>query len=429
MKIRNNLKLGFIIFVASFFIINIFFLGVWYKYYITPSFNEQYEVLQNEVKDEIKSIQQHISNTTSDIDTTFSYIANKYNVTMILQDSSGNIIYDNTEGVETKEFLTPFLVFINNKPYLLSIGKPDSISYSSVIRSFISCELLIIAILVLIGIVVASYGILNPVSDTISDIKNYKFGKKPKKRKISGEIDYIQNAFVDLTEELEKEKDEQNRIISSISHDIKTPLTSIMGYTELLKKKKISKCDKEYLEKIYVKALNIKDIVNDFDDYLISNKNRTYNFKEIYIKDLLKNIKFEYEKDLKDKNIELKIINKCKSNSIEIDTEKIKRVFSNIIINIIRYVPDKAMIKIEVSDNDTEVIFKIIDNGKGVDEDKLDKIFEPLYTTDKSRKISGLGLSICKEIITMHGGYIKAYNNKEKGLTVEFSINKKINNF
>lgn len=429
MKIRNNLKVAFFLFVTSFFIINIFFLGIWYKYYIVPSLNEQYETLQREVSVEIQNIQKHInSNSTSDVNSMFSYIVEKYDVTLILQDIAGNIIFDNTKGVDTREFLTPFLININNKVYLLSIGKSDSLSYSSVVRSFMACELLIIGILILIGIAFASKGILNPVADTLADIKNYRFGKKPQKRKISGQIDYIQNAFVDLTLDLEKEKEEQNRIISSISHDIKTPLTSIMGYTELLKKKKLTKEEKEYLDKIYTKAVNIKDIVNDFDDYLLSNKTRTYSFKEIVLKDLLNNLKFEYEKDLKDKNIEFKIINKCKTKVIKLDVTKIQRVFSNIITNSIRYLDDKGLIKIEVSENEKDFIFKISDNGKGVDDDKLEKIFDPLYTTDKSRKISGLGLSICREIVTMHGGFIKAYNSKDKGLIIEFSINKDLNN-
>ena len=64
----------------------------------------------------------------------------------------------------------------------------------------------------------------------------------------------------------------------------------------------------------------------------------------------------------------------------------------------------------------------VSDNGKGVDENILDKIFDPLFTTDNSRKISGLGLSICREFVEMHGGTIKAYNNL--GLTIEFTIPK-----
>ena len=66
-------------------------------------------------------------------------------------------------------------------------------------------------------------------------------------------------------------------------------------------------------------------------------------------------------------------------------------------------------------------IFKISDNGKGVDENIIDKLFNPFFTTDKSRKISGLGLSICKEFVELHGGSIKA-NNIKKGFEIEFTI-------
>lgn len=171
----------------------------------------------------------------------------------------------------------------------------------------------------------------------------------------------------------------------------------------------------------------MKDIVSDFDDYLLSHKNRTYNFKNVNIKDLLNNIKFEYFDDLKDKNIKFDIINKAKETNINIDVGKINRVFNNLIVNSIRHIKgNKGHISIECRDDKDYFYFKCIDNGIGVNEENIKKIFNPLFTTDKSRKISGLGLSITKEIVEMHNGSIKAYNNKDKGLTIEFSISKNI---
>ena len=96
------------------------------------------------------------------------------------------------------------------------------------------------------------------------------------------------------------------------------------------------------------------------------------------------------------------------------------------LINSIRYIDNKGHITIECKDDKDYFYFKFSDNGKGVPEENLNKIFDPLFTTDKSRKISGLGLSITKEIVSMHGGNIKAYNNKDKGLTIEFSISKNL---
>ena len=182
---------------------------------------------------------------------------------------------------------------------------------------------------------------------------------------------------------------------------------------------------KELQEKIYNKAIHMKDIVSDFDDYLLSHKNRTYIFKSVNVRDLLNNIRFEYFDDLKEKNIRFDVINRARKANINIDIGKINRVFNNLIVNSIRHIKEeKGHIVIECRDDKEYFYFKCIDNGIGVDEKNIKKIFDPLFTTDKSRKISGLGLSITKEIVEMHGGTVKASNNKEKGLTIEFSISK-----
>ena len=289
-------------------------------------------------------------------------------------------------------------------------------------------EIIFISTITLLGLLIANKLLLEPINVTVRDINNYKFGIKPPKRKVTNEIYYVQNEFVDLTKTLEKEHDEQNRIISAISHDIKTPLTSVIGYSDLLINNKLTKKEmKELQEKIYNKAIHMKDIVSDFDDYLLSHKNRTYTFKTVNIRDLLNNIRFEYFDDLKEKNIKFETINKTRSNNINIDIGKINRVFNNLIVNSIRHIKEeKGHIVIECRDDKEFYYFKCIDNGIGVDEENLKKIFDPLFTTDKSRKISGLGLSITKEIVEMHGGTVKAYNNKDKGLTIEFSISKNI---
>lgn len=79
-----------------------------------------------------------------------------------------------------------------------------------------------------------------------------------------------------------------------------------------------------------------------------------------------------------------------------------------------------GMININIHKEKNNIKFQVSDNGPGVNEKDIDKIFDPLYTTDYSRKIHGLGLSICREFVEMHGGTITAYNNN--GLTIEFTL-------
>jgi len=106
-----------------------------------------------------------------------------------------------------------------------------------------------------------------------------------------------------------------------------------------------------------------------------------------------------------------------------VDLPKWKRIFSNIITNSLRHFSRKRKIlHISIMEQKEGVIvFEIADNGSGCKED-IEHIFDPFFTTDQGRKISGLGLSICKEIIESHNVTIKAVNNKLNGLSIIFTI-------
>ena len=431
MNKRLNVKKSFIFFILVFILINCLFLMLWFNFGVKSSIKEGYNELQNELQNDIiDNIEKNIKdNKKLDAPALFSNIAQKYELLLIVRDQNYQIIYTNINNISDREYLTPFVVSINDETYLISVGKTNTINTVAITKKFMFFEIVFISTITLLGLFIANKALLEPINLTIKDINNYKFGIKPSKRKVTNEIYYLQNEFVDLTKSLDKEHNEQNRIISAISHDIKTPLTSVMGYSDIILNSKLKKSEQlELIKKIHKKAKNMKDIVSDFDDYLLSHKNRTYTFKNVTISSLLDNIKFEYYDDLKDKNIKLDLVNKAKYNYICIDVGKINRVISNLIINSIRHIENKGHITIECKDDKDYFYFKFSDNGKGVKEENLSKIFDPLFTTDKSRKISGLGLSITKEIVNMHGGTIKAYNNKDKGLTIEFSISKYIKN-
>lgn len=127
-----------------------------------------------------------------------------------------------------------------------------------------------------------------------------------------------------------------------------------------------------------------------------------------------------------DKNINLEISSTCSQREITVDLVKLKRVFGNIINNSVTHFNGRdGLIKINVLSRANMIRFEIADNGGGVKtETDLKRIFEPLYTTDPSRKISGLGLSICKQIISSFDGRIYAKNNEIGGLSIIFLIPK-----
>ena len=347
-------------------------------------------------------------------------VAEKYDLIINIEDISGNVITDNNIKLDLP--LITRMVEANNDTYMIKIYFDNHSNVSRTILELIIMQVIVVIIILIITFIYTKQIVLKPINLLIDDIRNYKFGKKPKKRPLNTEFDLIANEFSNLTDKLDEEKEEQRRIIASISHDIKTPLTSIIGYSNLLKEQKLNNESKKYNEKINEKAINIKEILSTFDDYLLNQEKIELNTSLIQIKDIVNELNNDYKIELENNNISFVVTTKIPEQYINVDILKLKRIFSNMISNSARYLKNKGKISINILSSGDYFKFIVKDNGPGVNEKIINKIFDPLFTTDTSRKISGLGLSICKQFVEMHGGNIKAYNND--GLTIEFTIPK-----
>ena len=402
--------------VISFFIllaiINITLIFGWLNVKITPSLSkiDEFKIsVSNELRKDYSNIDELINNLDE--------YSKEKDINYNLVDSKDKVIKDSEKGLS---FFTSFIE-VDNELYYIEFTSNNIKDINNLIKEASVFQIIVFLIIYLFVFIAARLTIIKPTEGIINDIKNYKFGKKIERKPIRGELGLIQNEFVSLTERLDLEKKEQHRIISSISHDIKTPLTSIIGYGDLIKEEDDLKVIKKHNNKITDKALNIKEILSTFDDYLVNYENAPLKLNKFVISDLVNKINNDYKLDLENNNIKFEVITKLKDEVIYIDGLKLKRIFSNLISNSIRYITSNGKITIEILKDDKDYIFKIKDNGKGVDKAILDKLFDPFYTTDKSRKISGLGLSICKEFVELHGGNIKAKNLK-KGFEIEFTI-------
>lgn len=412
---NKTIRKRFIISTIFIIIINGLSLGIYFKFYVYPFIERN-----NAIKKDIDNLVEKDISYEEFVDN-FNYYKNKYNFEYLIKDNEYNIVLKTDNN--NSQLLYSNIITFDNYSYLLEIYINKEMTLSDAVSGFMLFQFGIVFIIALIFTFFVNKNIFSPIDKIINDIKQYKLGHRPRKVKIKGQLDLIQNEFVDLVDLLEEEKKEQNRIIASISHDIKTPLTSIIGYSDLINEGGLSEEQiLKYNDKINLKSKNIKELLNSFDDYLINSTKESTKISNILIKDLVKEIKNDYLLDLEFKNIILNINCSCSNMHIKIDVAKIKRVISNIIQNSIRYIEKEGKIVINIDYEEDNFVFCISDNGKGVDEKIISKIFDPLYTTDNSRKISGLGLSICKEFITSHNGTICAYNNYMGGLTVKFTI-------
>lgn len=375
----------------------------------------------NSFKNEVSIImREEYSDMSSFTDKLDSFLDDK-NILYVIEDNNRNLVFESgRDGI----LLFSDIVNINDKSYFINFLSSKKINLKKLIIEGCIFQILEVTFLIAVVYFLIRRKIINPTESIIEDIKNYRFGRKPSRRLIGGELGLIQNEFVNLTNELDNEKREQNRIIASISHDIKTPLTSILGYADLIMEEEDISLIRKYNGKINDKALHLKEILSSFDDYLVNYDNSSLKLSSVLIKDIINDLNDSYKIELENNNISFNINSKIGNERINVDVVKLKRIFSNLISNSARYLSDGGNITINISDNQSEYIFTVSDNGPGIDNKIIDKIFDPFYTTDRSRKISGLGLSICREFTNMHKGEISAYN--DNGLTIRFTISKNI---
>lgn len=407
-SISRKILIG-LIFITT---VNILTLGLWFLCNVEPMVKRKKALKKEIVTKEIKDNYQSLDNLIFDLDN-------------IKKEKEITFSIEKEKALKDKQDLYLFSkkVLINNEPYIVNAYFYKNMSILKLILELLAFQSILLTICMFLVFLFARDKIIKPVNKIIETIRNYKFGKKPEPVPAENEFALIQNEFVSLVDSLEEEKKEQNRIIASISHDIKTPLTSILGYSNLIEEENLTKEEiKKYNQKIYEKALHLKNVLATFDDYLINQKEQKLELTSIKIKDLVEEIEKDYKLELMNNGVELVIKTNLEKEIIKLDIVKFKRIISNLISNSMRYLNNNGEVLIEITSDKDNYFFHFKDNGPGVEEKILDKVFEPLFTTDNSRKISGLGLSICKEFVLMHGGSITGYNYN--GFNIDFSISK-----
>lgn len=420
---RNNLS----IIIIGTIIFNLLILFVGYSLLISPDIFGDFNTLSENFDIEVSQIAKSINENQDYQDVINEYSQGK-NLIFRLEDLNGSIIYDkNSHKLDFFYINSVKPIKIHNEIYLLKVTKQlekDEILKLPSVRNLFQI-LMIITVVILVSLFMILYfRFVRPIENFQRAVAEYKGHLNIKRTRRFDEIGKLQNSFVQLAQKLEEEKSKQYRIIASISHDIKTPLTSVMGYAEQFKKGNLSaERAEKYLNIIYSKSLVIKDLLEEFDEYLSYSQKSNLKKQEITVRDFMKVIKNEYEDELSQMGIKFKIENYCPDSVIQVDVFKMRRVFGNIIGNSLKHFSkNDTEIVISCNKKNDTVVFSVSDNGTGVEDELLTQIFEPLYTSDPGRSVAGLGLAICKEIITTHGGDIWAENNELGGLTVSFCI-------
>lgn len=204
-----------------------------------------------------------------------------------------------------------------------------------------------------------------------------------------------------------------DQLAATLAHEVKNPVSLIRANIEFIE---MTEKDSEYIKNFNVMKKELDKItclVSDFMEYIKPIKES--NIELIFISDLIREIVEDYDISHKSKNINFAI--ECQDEDISIngDYTKICILFYNIFKNAVEAIKTNGNIIAKIFKENNSVIIEISDNGAGIEKEHLSKIMNPFFTTKKEG--SGLGLSICKNIVKEHNGSFEIVNNETSGCT------------
>lgn len=247
------------------------------------------------------------------------------------------------------------------------------------------------------------------------------------------DFESMRKRLKDNAEEMMEADKRDREFISNISHDLKTPLTSIRGYCEGIMDGVASTPEKmdKYIRTIYTKTTEMDDLINQLTLYSkIEQKSVPFNFNQVSASEFFTECAKALELELDAQNIQFEYHDRLKGDvALILDDEQIQRVINNIVANSVKYAHvSPLLITFTVEEHGGDVRVSLADNGVGISPKDLPHIFDRFYRADSSRNRqtggSGIGLSIVKSIIEEHGGTIQASSEKDKGTVISFLLRK-----
>lgn len=244
-------------------------------------------------------------------------------------------------------------------------------------------------------------------------------------RKDLTEVEYYMNQIkgdIRRNEQLAREAEQRkNDLVVYLAHDLKTPLTSVIGYLTLLtEERQISpELQEKYLSISLKKAQRLEELINEFFEITRFNLTQMELKKSaVSLKMMLEQIVYEFQPMLEEKQLSCKLSVEPIDMKILCDADKMQRVFDNLLRNAVFYCYEKSVIQISAEKQNGKIKIQIENSGMEIPKEKLERIFEQFFRVDSARSSrgggAGLGLAIAKEIVELHQGKIWAESQQGK---------------
>ena len=209
---------------------------------------------------------------------------------------------------------------------------------------------------------------------------------------------------------------ELKEAITNISHDLRTPLTAIWGYLDLLEKKALSEDERRYVEQIRNRSESLKQLTEELFRYSVISSTPELCYENVNVCKVLEETILSFEGALQNANIIPDIKLPSKAVLRKLDCTALTRIFSNIINNAIKYSDGNLIVELK---EDATIIFT--NTARGLSAVEVGKLFDRFYTVDSARKSTGLGLSIAKLLTERMGGMIAAeFDNEMLSIKIKF---------
>lgn len=288
---------------------------------------------------------------------------------------------------------------------------------------------LVFALLVIAWLLIKLYNVRNQISlikDALTDIKNGNLNRRVLVREndLTKQICYDINevAMSSQSRFIQQKQSEQayKRLMTSLSHDVKTPLASLVGYLEAVENNMVTGNEQEeYIRVATEKAYHLKDFVTTLFEWVkLDAGEQIFHFEVCDLNELSRDIMADWIPVLENNNVTYEIEIPETEYMTRVDSTAYTRILNNLLQNILTH-SAASQVSLTMTETDQQVKIMMCDNGKGISDSDLPYIFERMYQCDRSRAArgNGLGLAIAKELVSVHDGTITAESTLDIGTT------------
>ncbi len=311
--------------------------------------------------------------------------------------------------------------------------KQDKLFASNIQNMLIKIGLIMVVFAFLVTFPIAKYftRLINQLSVATKKVAAGDFSTRIKTDR-KDELGDLAVNFNLLAQTLESNAQSQKHIIADIAHELRTPISVIIGEIEAIQDG-IHEANDNSMNLLHSQISTLKNLVNDLHDLSESDLgSMKYQMYKIDIVQLLDQCYQNHVLRFSDKNMTLKMNTTANECFILGDINRLNQLFNNVLSNSLQYTDEGGTALLELICKDDSIEIKISDSAPNIRDDQLEKIFDRLYRVEKSRNKdlggSGLGLSICKEIVKAHNGTISAKQSQLGGIEILIQFNTNYNN-